>query len=230
MPKRKGRLIVIEGSDGSGKATQFKKLVARLRREGHRIATFDFPQYDKPSSYFVREYLNGRYGGLGDVGPYRASVFYAVDRFDVAGKIRAWLASGRIVVMNRYATSNMGHQGAKIEGRKARLAYFRWLAEFEYGVMGIPRPDLVLVLHVPAAIAQKLVDKKGSREYVGGVKRDIHEANLAHLERAERTYLEMARMFPGEFELIGCVEGGRLLPVPRIHERIWKIVGKKLRI
>jgi dTMP kinase len=227
---KRGTFIVIEGTDGSGKSEQFKRLVARARRAGKKVFTFDFPQYGKPSAHFVKEYLNGKYGTWREVGPYRASVFYAVDRFDIAPTIRKALASGAVVIANRYATSNMGHQGAKLVRAGERKKLFRWLDEFEYRIMGIPRPDMVVVLHVPAATAQRLVDRKGRREYVNGKKRDIHEADITHLERAERTYLEMVKMFPKEFRLIECVERGELLSIDAIHDRVWKIVRRSLKV
>jgi dTMP kinase len=232
MMKKKGTFIVIEGTDGSGKTEQFKRLVARLRRAGaatgRGVATVDFPQYDKPSSYFVREYLNGKYGGWRDVGPYRASLFYALDRFDVRPLMERHLAAGRVLVANRYLPSSMGHQGAKIAGSAERSKFFRWLYDLEYNILGIPRPDLTLILHVPAAVAQKLVDQKGSREYVGGAKRDIHEADVRHLKQAERTYRSIAKTFPRDFRLVECYEKGRLLSIAEIHERVWHIVKKIL--
>ncbi|OGZ01323.1 MAG: hypothetical protein A2946_00300 [Candidatus Liptonbacteria bacterium RIFCSPLOWO2_01_FULL_53_13] len=228
MKKEQGRFIVLEGTDGSGKTTQFKALVARLKKEGIAVKTVDFPQYGKESSYFVRQYLNGKYGGLKEVGPYRASLFYALDRFDVGENIRAWVAEGKIVLANRYVSSNMGHQGAKFKTPSERRAYFKWLYRLEYKTLGIPRPDLTIVLHVPAATAQKLVDKKGAREYIGGIKRDIHEADLAHLKRAEQTYLDMVKMFPKEFVLVECVKQGRLRSVSEIREDVWRVVKKKL--
>lgn len=228
--RKRGKFIVLEGTDGSGKTTQFKKLIGRLRKSGRKIAMFDFPQYSEPSSYFVKEYLNGRYGGWREVGPYKASVFYALDRFDVGKKIRERLSEGRIVVSNRYVASNMGHQGAKIKSRAERKKFFRWLYGFEYDLLGIPKPDLAVVLHVPPKIAQKLVDKKGAREYVGGVKRDMHEADLKHLRQAEATYLDMVRTFPGDFKLVECVVRGRLLSPDVIHAKVWQILRKELRI
>src|SRR3989344_3335036 len=225
---RRGVFIVLEGTDGSGKTEQFKLLVRRLRRGRRPFATFDFPEYGKPSAYFVEEYLNGKYGGWKEVGPYKASLFYAVDRFSVGRKIRERLAQGRVVVSNRYAASNMGHQGAKLASRADRKKFFRWLHEFEYKILGIPRPDATVVLHVPAEIAQKLVDRKGRREYVGGVRRDIHEADLRHLSRAEQIYQEMTRTFPRDFTLVECMKGGVLLSREEIHERVWRVVKGKL--
>src|SRR2546423_12717689 len=129
--RQKGKFIVLEGTDGSGKTTQFKKLIDRLEKE-HEVTTFDFPQYAKPSSYFVKEYLNGRYGTLAEVGPYRASIFYALDRFDVGREISKWLKEDKIIVSNRYVSSNMGHQGAKIKDIKERKEYFKWIDQFEF--------------------------------------------------------------------------------------------------
>jgi dTMP kinase len=224
----KGTFIVLEGTDGSGKTAQFKLLVSRLRREGFGVATFDFPQYNKPSSYFVKEYLNGRYGGWNEVGPYKASLFYAMDRFDVGMRIQKRLKEGRVVVANRYVPSNMGHQGAKIAGEKARAAFFRWLYNLEYRFLGIPKPTKNIILHVPARIAQKLISQKGRREYLGGVKLDIHEADIKHLKRAEKTYLLLPKIFPREFRLIECFEAGRLLSIAEIHEKIWRLVSRIL--
>ena len=221
--QQKGKFIIIEGTDGSGKKTQFEKLVLRIE---HRVATFDFPQYDKPSSFFVKEYLNGHYGTAEEVGPYKASIFYAVDRFDISPMIRNAINDGKIAVSNRYVGSNMGHQGAKIEDKKERVKYFNWLYELEYGILGIPKPDLNIILHMPAKIAQEFVDKKGAREYIGGAKRDLHEGDLRHLERAERVYLEMAEIFPEDFIVVECVENGRLLSVDEVHERVWDKVSR----
>lgn len=225
---KKGKFIVVEGIDGSGKGEQFKLLLRRLQKEGFKIATFDFPQYGKPSAFFVERYLNGRYGTLKEVGPYKASIFYALDRFDVGPKIKNWIDSGRVVVSNRYVPSNMGHQGAKIENVGERKKYLRWVHDFEYGIMGIPKPNASVILHVPANIAYYLIGKKRSRKYLGGKQRDIHEGSIEHLQRAERTYLEMAKMFPKDFVIVECVKNNKLLTIGEIHEKIWKEVKKIL--
>ncbi len=221
--------IVLEGTDGSGKTEQFKLLIKRLGEEGYPIATFDFPQYGKPSAFFVEQYLNGKYGGWEDVGPYKASVFYALDRFDVGLKITEALKAGKIVVSNRYVGSNMGHQGAKITDRKELMKFLKWVYRFEYEIMGIPRPAISIILHMPAEIAQGFVDKKGAREYVGGIKRDIHEADIKHLERAEQTYLKIAELFPKDFAVVECYENGRVLSIDEIHQKVYEIVEKILK-
>lgn len=222
--KQKPLFIVLEGTDGSGKTEQFKKLAAKLIADDYEIATFDFPQYDKPSSYFVKEYLNGRYGSWEETGPYKASLFYALDRFDVGRQLKSVLAEGRIVISNRYVGSNLGHQGSKIRDDAERRKFFEWDYHLEYDILGIPRPDLNIFLHMPAVIAQALVDEKGAREYVGGVKRDIHEADINHLKNAEKAYLEMVKLFPKDFKLVECVENGKLLSIEKIHEKVWAVV------
>ncbi|MEK7212517.1 MAG: hypothetical protein AAB686_02480 [Patescibacteria group bacterium] len=229
MRRNKGKFIVLEGTDGSGKATQAKLLVRHLRKESVRVAEFDFPRYGKPSAYFVKEYLNGRFGGLKDISPQTASLFFALDRYAAAPEIRKALADGKTIISNRYVASNLGHQGSKMGSASERRRFFKWLAELEYEILGIPRPNLTMVLHVPARIAQKLVDKKGKREYVGGVKRDLHEADIGHLRQAETTYLDMVKMFPRDFKLVECVERGRLLAPGDIHERVWRIIEKVIK-
>jgi dTMP kinase len=225
---KKGKFIVIEGTDGSGKTKQFEKLAAKLLKIGKQIAKFDFPQYDKPSSFFVREYLNGNYGSADDVGPKKGSLFYALDRFDAGFSIRQAEKEGKICISNRYIGSNMGHQGGKIKTEKGRREYFKWLDELEFGILGIPKPDINIILHVPAEIAQSFVDKKSKamRKYANGKKRDIHEADIKHLKHAEMVYLEIAKLFPKNFVLVECVENGRMLSIDEVHEKVWKIVKK----
>ncbi len=226
---KKGKFIAIEGIDGSGKGEQFKLLLRRLKREGFRVATFDFPQYGKPSAFFVEQYLNGRYGGWREVGPYKASVFYALDRFDVGPKIKKWIDEGRVVISNRYVPSNMGHQGAKIDDAQKRKDYLRWVRDFEYGVMGIPKPNTSLILHVPAETAYTLISRKRSRGYLKGKRRDIHEKDRSHLRRAEETYLEMAKLFPRDFRVVRCAPNKKLLTIEEVHEKVWKEVQKVLK-
>lgn len=228
MAKR-GKFIVIEGIDGSGKTRQFKMLISRLKKEGFKIETIDFPQYEKPSSYFVREYLNGNYGAAKEVGPYKASLFYALDRFSAGKQISEWLKQGKVVISNRYVASNMGHQGAKMERKSEKRKLFKWLDELEYGILSIPKPDLNIFLHMPAPIAQKLVDKKGAREYANGVKRDIHEADLKHLRQAEQTYIYMVETFPKYFKIVECVKNGRILSWNEVHRSVWDMAKKILK-
>ena len=224
---KRGFFLVIDGTDGSGKTTQVDLLVKQAQTEGFAVSVFDFPQYSQPSAWFVEQYLNGKFGSLDEVGPFEAAVFYAVDRYAAKREIEDALQAGRLVISNRYLTASMGHQGAKIADSDRRQKFFQWLYKFEYEILGIPRPDLNIILHVPAEVAQGLVDKKGHRDYVGGQKRDLHESNLEHLKLAEQVYLQMAEQFP-HFSLVECFASGKLLSPEEIHAKIWQLVLREL--
>nr|AIA13913.1 Thymidylate kinase [uncultured bacterium] len=219
----RGSFIVLEGTDGSGKGTQLELLVKRLTQAGHDVAVFDFPQYDQPSSYFVKRYLNGDYGGTADVGPYTGALFYALDRYDVADKIRQARDDGKVVLANRYTASSMAHQGAKFDNAEQRRGYFIWLDNLEFETLKIPRPDLNIVLRVPAETAQQLVDQKGRRSYTDK-KRDLHEADLDHMRLAVSVYDDLCQLFPKDFTRIDCVRSGELLDVETIN----KLVSEKV--
>lgn len=228
MPTAKGKFIVIEGSDGSGKGTHFALLKDWLESKGHHIQTFDFPQYGQPSAYFVEQYLNGAYGSVDDTGPYRGSLFYALDRFDASFRIREALAEGKHVISNRYVGSNMGHQGGKIDSPAERLDYFKWNDHLEFDILGIPRPDLNIVLHMPSEQAQRFVDQKAARGYLSGKQRDIHEDDLGHLKRAEQTFLELCVAFPGTFTKVACAENDQVLSIDHIQNEIRILVKQVL--
>ncbi len=219
----KGVFLVIEGSDGSGKGTQFKLLVDTLKDKGYDVATFDFPQYGEQSSYFVREYLNGKYGTSDEVGPYTGSLFYALDRYQAADAIRAALAQGKVVLANRFTGSNMAHQGTKFDHPEERRGYFIWLDNLEFQMLGIPRPDKSFVLRVPAEIAQTLVDQKSTREYTDK-KRDIHEADLNHLRRAVEVYDDLCDLFPKDFQRLDCVRSDKLMSIEAVQDMLWKTI------
>lgn len=204
-----GTFIVVEGTDGSGKTVQFERLILSLP-EGTKLATLDFPQYGEPSSYFVQKYLTGKYGG--DVGPYAASVLFAVDRFDMKLRMLQWLAEGRMIVANRYVASSMAYQGAKLTHRNEREKYYRWLHALEYETFGIPKPDLNIVLHVPAEISYELAGRKR--------RRDIHETDFEYEKRAEEAYREIAELFPEDFTVVECAPEGTLLSPEAIHEKV----------
>ncbi len=208
-----GKFFVIDGGDASGKETQTKLLIRRMRRHGLPVKTISFPQYGEKSAGAVEEYLHGLYGKPNEVGPYRASVFFAVDRYAASKKISLWLNSGYHVVADRYVASNMAHQGGKIKNARERKKYFHWNESLEYKIFGIPRPNLNLILHVPARISINLLKNRAG-------KKDAHERDKKHLRASERTYLVIARLFPG-FKLIECVKNGELLSRQAIHERIW---------
>jgi len=222
---KKGKFIVIDGTDGSGKATQSKLLTMRLKKEGYDVKMADFPQYGKKSAGMVEEYLNGKCGKAEEVGPYRASIFYACDRYDASFKIKKWIDNGKIVISNKYVAANMGHQGGKIKNKNKRKEYFKWLYDIEFKIFNIPKPDLNIILHVDATIAQKLVDKKEKRAYIEKGKRDIHEKDLKHLKNAERVYLEISKIFKN-FCLIECTEKGKIMTIEKVSNLIWNKINK----
>lgn len=221
------RFIVIDGADGSGKGTQFQKLAERLKKENITFETADFPRYTEPSCFFVSKYLNNDYGHPKDLGPYLPSIFYAVDRFDDSYRLKDILANNNIklLISNRYVSANCGHQGGKIKDEAERQKFLDWLFELEFNILGLPRPDLTIFLHMPADVAQNLVDKKpaDTRNYIGGKKRDAHEADIEHLRGAIEAFKYCTRKF-NDWKQIDCFVDGKILTVDEIHDKIWEIV------
>jgi len=188
-----GKLIVIEGTDGSGKGTHSSIVFERLKKEGYSVELVDFPQYGKPSASMIEQYLNGELGPINKISPKAASIFYALDRFSKSKELWTWLNEGKIIICNRYSTSNKGHQAAKIRDKEKIDEFLEWLDDLEYNIFGIPRPDKVIFLHMPAKVGQGLVEMKGNRIYTNGKKKDAHESDLNHLECAEKAYLYVAK-------------------------------------
>lgn len=222
----KGKFIVIDGTDGTGKATQLGLLVDNLKSKGYKVAVEDFPQYGSKSAGIIEEYLNGVYGTAKELGPYIPSIFFACDRFAASSRIRQNIDKGIIVISNRYTTANMGHQGGKIISKTERDKFYKWLNDLEFGLFKIPKPDLNLILHMPAEVAQSLVGKKGHRAYINKKKLDMHEADLEHLKSAEAVYLEISKKF--KYQVVECYEDGVVLTREAIAERIWNRVSKIL--
>ncbi len=226
MEKNHGKFIVIDGIDGSGKTTQTKLLAENLMQAGFDIKIIDFPQYNTKSAGLVEEYLSGKYGSLEKVGPYRASIFYACDRYDASFKIKRWLKEGKIIISNRYVMSNMGHQGSKIKNSLERKHFFNWLNQLEYEIFNIPRPDLNIILHLKPEIAKALVDRRQRQDWFNKTS-DIHQADLNHLKRAEQTYLQIANSHP-DCVIIECANEREILPPAEINNLIFRQVINKL--
>lgn len=226
MNNYSGKLIVIDGTDGSGKTTQLNLLKNKLEAEGYEVMVADFPQYNQKSAGLVEEYLSGKYGQAEEITPYQASIFYAADRYDASFKIRSWLKDGKIVLANRYTSANIGHQGCKIDNPLERQVFFNWLYDLEYKIFNVPKPDLSLILHVDPTIAQQLA-KQRSREDWNGKTTDIHEENLNHLKKASEVYLEIASTLP-DFKLIKCSNQQGILSREEIHFLIWLTVSRVL--
>lgn len=222
----KGKFIVIEGSDGSGKSTQFRQLQTYFESQNKQVVVYKFPQYDQPSSFFVKEYLNGNYGSADELGAYTPSLFYALDRFHAAQGIRQHIADGKIVLCDRYIGSNMAHQGQKLHDPAEQTKYLKWLHEIEFDMLGIPRPDLNVVLLVSATIAYDLMSRRDDTRQYTDKRQDIHEADINHLSRAVKMYEKLCTLFPNEFTAIHCVEGGKLLPIQTVTEKILHIISR----
>ncbi len=233
---KKGKFFVFEGIDGSGKSTQTNLLVQHLLEESHEAEKIDFPQHGEKSSGLVDEYLNGKYGSSEEVGPYRASIFFACDRYAASFRIRKWLEEGKIVICDRYTSSNIGHQGGKIKDKEERKKYFKWLFDFEYNLFGIPKPDFTFLLKTSPEFSLKLSNKITNEEKIVRRKAylknseimDIHEKDKQHLSNALESFLQAAEEFPKNFEIIECIKKGNLLPPEIIHQKIWEIIKNKI--
>ncbi len=219
----KGKLIVIAGTDGSGKETQVKLLVEKIKKNGYDVEITDFPRYGHKSAGMVEEYLNGKFGSAEEVGPYRASIFYACDRYAASFQMRKWLEQGNIIVSNRYVSANVGHQAGKIKDIKKRNKYLDWLFDLEFNIFGIPKPDKNILLYMPPEIGQNLVDQKDLREYIENNKmKDIHEKDLNHLRDAADAYLYAADKYG--WDKIICAPNNKLRTIDNISQELWEKV------
>ena len=215
-----GKLIVIEGTDGSGKSTQFRLLTQRLENENIAFQKIVFPQYSEPSSALIRMYLGGEFGtNPSDVNAYAASTFFAVDRYASYKKVWGqWYEQGGLVVSDRYTTSNAVHQAVKCAPEE-REAFLRWLDDFEHHKMGLPRPDLVLYLDMPTDRAVSLLRQ---RENDTHTQADIHELDAGYLAACRSCALQAAQLL--NWQVVRCVDGeGRLRSIQSIHEEIWSL-------
>lgn len=223
----KGIFIVIEGTDGSGKSTQYQLLKKHLESMGHDIVPIHFPRYDQPSSYFIRQYLSGAYGSGDEINPYSGSIFYALDRYEASNEIRQALSEGKIVLCDRYVGSNMAHQGTKFNNSAERRGYFIWLDNLEFGTLGIPRPDINFVLNNPyEVITARLKNKQESSTHIK--KKDVHEVNPDHIKRSIDVYRDMCELFPKDFVRIDCARNDIVLPSEEVHSLLWEKISPRL--
>ena len=215
-----GKLIVFEGTDGSGKSTQFKAMCQRLTDLGKTYEKLVFPQYKEPSSALIRMYLAGEFGSRpGDVNPYAASAFYAVDRYASMKKVWGdYYANGGLMVADRYTTSNAVHQSAKLP-EEAREAFCRWLDEFEHDRLELPRPDLVIYLDMPTDFSVKLLR---NREQSTNTTADIHEVDSGYLAACRTAALQAAKVLG--WTVIPCVRDGALRSIEDIHSEVWSYI------
>lgn len=209
----KGKLIVLEGIDGSGKKTQTKLLVERLSADGVAVRTLDFPRYtDNFFGAVVRRYLDGEFGSATAVDPHLASLLYAADRWESAAQLRTWLDDGCTIVLDRYASSNLIHQAIKVSAGR-RPAFISWIQRMEFEIFKIPMPTLTLFLHVPAEIAFSLIGKRGAQ-------RDGHERDRDFLSASEAQCVTLAKQFA--WRTIECAAHGAMRPQEDIAREIYQ--------
>lgn len=216
----KGKLIVFEGTDGSGKATQARLLCERLGREGIQFQKIDFPRYGKPSAAMVQEYLDGRLGKKpSDVNAYAASLFYAIDRY--ASYQQDWgkfYEVGGLVVADRYTTSNAVHQASKLPERE-RQEYLKWLFELEYRLLALPAPDVVLYLDMPTELTEQMLRH---RERGEGGRADIHERDEAYLKSCRSSAREIAAACG--WRIVSCAKDHMPRTPEDIHSQVYEMI------
>ncbi len=231
MTKNRGKLIVIDGTDGSGKATQVALLSGRLKKEGYTVKNVDFPEYYKNFfGKFIGHCLSEQYYNFVKVHPKIASVLYAADRFESKSDIESWINKGYIVIANRYVSANQIHQGGKIKNEKKRKDFIKWLDEMEYKVFGIPKPDVVLYLSVPLELSIKMTkerNKNSKRNYLGN-KKDVHEVDLEFQKNSRKSALWLAKT-QKYYKKIDCVKSDSIRTREDIHEEIYKKINPLLK-
>ena len=222
----KGKLIIIEAGDGSGKATQTKALYDHLKADGHKVHRIEFPDYADDSSALVRMYLGGAFGEkAADVNAFAASTFFAVDRFaSYQRKWRDYYEAGDIILADRYTTSNMVHQAVKLTDKAEREAFFAWLWDFEFVKMGLPVPDKVIFLDMAPEVADKLIAARAAET---AVKKDIHERDTDYLHRCHAAYLELADKY--KWDKVICNAGENPRSIDAIHQEVYALVEQMLK-
>lgn len=220
----KSRIIVIEGLDGSGKATQTKILAEKYIKEGKKVRKLEFPDYDSPSSALVKMYLSGEFGdNPDDVNAYAATAFYAVDR--IAGYLKNWkndCENDTVILSDRYATSNLIYQMSKVSDDE-KDAFIEWQTDFEYSKLGLPKPDIVVYLDVEPNVSQKLMEKRYNGD---NSKKDLHERNLKFLLECRESALYAAKKCG--WIVINCCENGEIKPIDKISAEIEEAINNNL--
>lgn len=223
----KGKLFVIDGTDGSGKQTQIQKLKERLKKEGIEYKAVSFPNYDSPSSSLVKMYLNGDFGtNAQNISPYIASTFYAVDRYATFKTgYEDYYNNGGIIIADRYTTANMVHQAGKIKEDEERKKFLDWLWNFEFNLYGLPVPTQVYFLNMPIEYSERLM-KNRANKITHEKKKDIHESNKEHLKDAYNEACKLVKKY--DWYEIKCVKDDKIKSIEDIHEEIFENVRKYL--
>lgn len=216
---KKGNLIVIEGGDGSGKSTQAALLIKLLEREKIPAVQISFPRYDSRWGKIIKKYLIGEFGNPVEIDPYFAAMLYANDRMAFKAELKKLLSDGKTVICDRYVPSNIGHQAAKFKVQSAQLKFIKWLEDFEYGYMGVPKEDVVVYLSVPAIVSQKLMD---------GRQKDLHEKDVAYAKKVWGVYEQLSKSRKN-WVRVECTKQGKMLAPNTINETVNGLVAQVLR-
>ena len=222
------RLIAIEGIDGAGKGTQAARLVASLRELGLRVESLQFPRYGATAfGAAIGDFLNGRFGSLSDVHPQLAAVLYAGDRFESRSLLLKMMADNDIVVLDRFVGSNLAHQAAKLEGDE-RSRLIEWIESIEFGVFGLPQPDLTILIDMSSQMSRELVSRKAARDYTDR-EADLQESDLPYLERVRRCYRSLAEARANWHMVHGLKTDGSLRTIDDVGQEILEIVQNRRR-
>ena len=222
-----GKLFVIDGTDGSGKQTQFELLKKHLTEDGIDYRTVSFPNYDSPSSSLVKMYLSGEFGeNAKEVSPYIASTFYAADRYATFKKeLKEYYENGGIILADRYTTANMVHQAGKITDEEEREKFLNWLFDLEFNIYGLPVPTEVFFLNMPPKKVEELI-KNRENKFTHTEKKDIHERDSKHLEESYNAACSLVDKY--NWNEVKCVKNEEIRTREDIHNEIYNIVYKKI--
>ncbi len=222
-----GKLFVIDGTDGSGKQTQFDLLKKHLTEDGIEYRTVSFPNYDSPSSSLVKMYLSGEFGeNAKDVSPYIASTFYAADRYATFKKdLKEYYDNGGIILADRYTTANMVHQAGKITDEVEREKYLNWLFDLEFNIYGLPVPTEVFFLNMPPKKVEELI-KNRENKFTHNDKKDIHERDAKHIEDSYNAACSLVGKY--NWNEVKCVKNEEIRTREDIHNEIYNIVYKEI--
>ena len=222
-----GKLFVIDGTDGSGKQTQFQQLQESLTKDGIDYKVVSFPNYDSPSSALVQMYLSGEFGeNAKEISPYIASTFYAADRYATFQTgYKKYYEDGGIILADRYTTANMVHQAGKIKDEKEREKFLNWLWDFEFNLYGLPVPSEVFFLNMPVEKSIELM-KDRENKFTHQEKKDIHERDVNHLKDAYEAACDVSKKY--NWYEIKCVKNNEIRTIEDIHQEIYNEVKKHI--
>lgn len=216
----KGSLIVISGSDGAGKKTQTNRLCNLIADHHYPILQLQFPMYNSPTGKVIQDYLSERFGKLDEIKPEAAAMWFAADRLSFKGAIETSLNKGLNLILDRYTPDNLAHQGCRYKDEE-RVKTIMWIQQLEYGLCGLPKPDLTLCLQLPTNLSVEAVNARGN-------KKDMHESNMEYLTEVEKTFL-LLKDLEKNYQIFDCMRDGKRLSEEEVTEGLWKLIQPVLK-